>query len=28
MFEWHELVVAVVGAILGWFTKHFVGPKK
>lgn len=22
---WSELIIGIVGAILGWFTKHFTG---
>jgi len=24
---WAELIAAVVGAVLGWFSRHFLGPR-
>lgn len=26
--DWAELIAAVIGAIAGWFTRHFVPPRK
>ena len=25
--QWSELIVAVVSAVLGWFARHYTGPK-
>lgn len=26
--EWSELIAAVVGALLAWFTKHFIDKRR